>query len=106
MDLSFNHQVQKSDKIAIIGGGPVGVEMAGEIATDYPNKHVTIIHSRDRLIDERLSSKFLKKIHNTVKAMKINTVLGEKVVMDELNVSKEYSENYLISSIDVLFNLE
>jgi len=66
--------------------------MAGEIANDYPNKHVTIIHSRDRLIDERMSSKFLKKVHSAVKALKINTVLGEKVVMDELNVS---TSNYV-----------
>lgn len=60
--------------------------MAGEIACDYPDKQVTIIHSRERLIDERMSDKFLKKIHSAVKSMKITTVLGEKVLLEELNV--------------------
>lgn len=81
-------QLQKSEKVVIIGGGPVGVELAGEIAADFPQKSVTIIHSRDQLIDDRLSQKFLKKIHNGVKDLKINTILGEKVNIDDLSVSK------------------
>lgn len=66
------------------------MELAGEIASDYPNKQVTIVHSRDRLIDDKMSSKFLKKVQNNVKALKITTVLGEKVILDNLDVSIIY----------------
>jgi hypothetical protein len=37
--------------VLIIEGGPVGVELAGEIATDFPEKKVTLVHSGDRLIE-------------------------------------------------------
>jgi len=29
-----------ADHVAIIGGGAVGVEMAGEVKTDFPDKEV------------------------------------------------------------------
>jgi len=31
-------QVVKSNRIVVIGGGAVGVELVGELALDYPNK--------------------------------------------------------------------
>lgn len=43
-------KIQKAQKILIIGGGVVGVELAGEIISKYPNKQVTIATSSDRLI--------------------------------------------------------
>ena len=71
----------------LIGGGPVGVELAGEIATDYPQKKVTIVHSREWLVDDKLKSQFLKKIHDAASSLNIKLVLGEKVILDELIVS-------------------
>ncbi len=41
----------KSKKILIIGGGLVGVELAGEILSKYKNKEVTLVHSMDRLME-------------------------------------------------------
>lgn len=42
----------KARSVLIIGGGIVGVEMAGEIFDKYGNeKDVTIVHAKDRLID-------------------------------------------------------
>lgn len=41
-------------RISIIGGGPVGVELAGEILHAYPNtetKQVTIVQRGDQLLD-------------------------------------------------------
>ena len=35
--------------VAIIGGGPVGVELTAEIAEHFPNKRVTLIHRNDCL---------------------------------------------------------
>ena len=32
--------IEKSDEIVIIGGGPVGVEMAGEIVDGYKDKKI------------------------------------------------------------------
>lgn len=37
-----NKKIVAAQSILIIGGGPVGVELAGEIVVDYPDKKVRI----------------------------------------------------------------
>ena len=44
-------QVAKSNRIVVIGGGAVGVELVGEIASGYPNKNVTLMHNREQILD-------------------------------------------------------
>lgn len=85
--LFVHFQVAKSNKIVVIGGGPVGVELVGELASDFPDKKVTLMHNREQILDDRLSHKFVKKIQDGMKALKVETVLGERVDMDDLNVS-------------------
>lgn len=85
--LFVHFQVAKSNKIVVIGGGPVGVELVGELASDFPDKKVTLMHNREQILDDRLSRKFVKKIQDGMKALKVDTVLGERVDMDDLNVS-------------------
>ncbi|WVW82068.1 hypothetical protein I302_104073 [Kwoniella bestiolae CBS 10118] len=38
-------EIKQAQKIVIIGGGAVGLEMAGEIRANYPDKSITIVHS-------------------------------------------------------------
>lgn len=47
-----NQQLQAAQKVLIIGGGIVGVELAGEIADHHPDKSVLLAHSSDRLVEE------------------------------------------------------
>jgi NADH dehydrogenase FAD-containing subunit len=35
-----NKKLLAADSVLIIGGGPVGVELAGEIVVDFPTKKV------------------------------------------------------------------
>ena len=77
----------KSDRIVVIGGGAVGLELVGELATDYPSKKVTLMHNKEQILDDRMSQKFVKKIRDGLKALKVETVLGERVDLDDLNVN-------------------
>ena len=95
----------KSNRIVVIGGGAVGVELVGELASDYPNKKVTLMHNRDQILDERLSQKLLKKIQDGLKALKVETVLGERVNLDDLDVSTAYTE-YIINQVDYIFRMK
>jgi NADH dehydrogenase FAD-containing subunit len=45
-----NEKFKKSTKVLVVGGGPVGIETAGEIATDFPQVKVTLLSSSDKLI--------------------------------------------------------
>jgi len=48
--------LKKSSSVLIIGGGVVGVELAAEIVTYYPEKKITLVHSKSQLM-ERSSPK-------------------------------------------------
>ncbi|KAF5751691.1 FAD/NAD(P)-binding oxidoreductase family protein [Tripterygium wilfordii] len=51
-----NEKITSAQSILIVGGGPTGVELAGEIAVDYPDKKVTLVHkgSRSKKVDVKL----------------------------------------------------
>lgn len=46
----LQEQIGNADRIAVVGGGAVGVELATDIKGWYPGKDVTLVHSRDRLL--------------------------------------------------------
>lgn len=75
-------RIQDAKRIAVIGGGPVGVQIATDIAAYFPEKNVTLVHSRPQLLPN-----FGPKLHeNVVEALKrlnVNMVLGERPQLGE-----------------------
>ncbi|CAJ1979102.1 unnamed protein product [Sphenostylis stenocarpa] len=58
-----NQKIKSAHSILIIGGGPTGVELAGEIAVDFPDKKVILVHKGSRLLEfigEKAGNKTLK----------------------------------------------
>ena len=47
---TYQKGVQEAASIVIVGGGAVGVQMATDLKEIYPEKNVTLVHSRDRLM--------------------------------------------------------
>jgi apoptosis-inducing factor 2 len=43
-------QISDAERVLIIGAGPVGLELAGEIKVAWPDKHVTIIDPAEQLL--------------------------------------------------------
>lgn len=43
-------KIKDVDNILIIGGGALGIQFASDIKDVYPEKHVTLLHSRPRLL--------------------------------------------------------
>lgn len=71
-------KVIRSNKIAIIGGGAVGVQMATDIKELYPEKHVTLIHSRKTIMN-RFHPKLSSIIEQRCQELGIETKLGSRV---------------------------
>lgn len=46
----FAQQVQEAERIVLVGGGPIGVEVASEMNERYPNKQITILEAGPRLL--------------------------------------------------------
>jgi NADH dehydrogenase FAD-containing subunit len=49
---SLNERVKGAKRVLIVGGGSLGVELAGEILTDHPTVKVTLVQSQDTLLPD------------------------------------------------------
>jgi len=73
-------KIKKADSVTVIGGGAAGVESACEIATEYPDKKVTLIHGGSSLLKyPGVADKFLNILMDKMKTWNINVLLNSKV---------------------------
>ena len=73
--LNASRQIAESDNVVIVGTGAVGVELAGEIKTAYPNKSVTLVGDQPQLFPmytERLHQKLAKRLAAIGVALRLN----------------------------------
>ncbi|KAJ1899082.1 hypothetical protein LPJ66_002351 [Kickxella alabastrina] len=76
--------VRVADSILIIGGGPTGVGLAAEIATEFPNKTIIIVHGGERLLPSESNSESMsRKAYKKLKALGVKVFLNERVVIPE-----------------------
>ncbi|RZR73197.1 hypothetical protein BHM03_00021292 [Ensete ventricosum] len=90
----YSLKIKSSQSILIVGGGPTGVELAGEIAADFPEKKVTIVHKGSRLL-EFLGPKASKKALHWLTSKKVDVLLGQSV---DLNSISEADGVYMTSA--------
>lgn len=76
-----NQKLLDAQNILVIGGGAVGIELAGEIAYSYPEKNITLIESLPRLLNnfKARASKIAKKL---LEKMGVSVVLNEFIEKD------------------------
>jgi NADH dehydrogenase FAD-containing subunit len=69
-------KIAEAKRIAIVGGGAVGVEIASDIKSHFPEKDVALIHSRAQLLQS-----FGKRLHEH--AMEVLEDMGVAVLLKE-----------------------
>jgi len=84
MLVTDNGKIESSESVLIIGGGPTGVELAAEIAVDYPGKKVTLIHRGPRLL-EFMGEKASKKCLDWLTSKKVDVLLQQSVDLGSLS---------------------
>ena len=70
--------IEKSDEIVIVGGGPVGVEMAGEIVDRYTDKKIHLIHSGDHLVAKEFGDTFQTNIRWCLDNANVEVILSKQ----------------------------
>ncbi|KAL0931578.1 oxidoreductase [Colletotrichum truncatum] len=77
---SYQQSIFKASSIAIVGGGAVGVQMATDLKELYPEKEITLVHSR-----ENLMPLYHKKLDEIVKArfneLGVRLITGTRAVL-------------------------
>ncbi|EGF98553.1 uncharacterized protein MELLADRAFT_118511 [Melampsora larici-populina 98AG31] len=81
-------QISKSNRIIIVGGGPLGIQYATDISHHYQQKGqpktITLIHSRATFLP-KFKPQIDTRIKSVLKEFGIQTVLGERVNLIKLN---------------------
>ncbi len=75
---NYHEKLCAAKTILIIGGGIVGVELAAEIAAQYYDKHVILVHSRDTLMP-RMPAKAQQYAHSFLKKRGVEFVFNERI---------------------------
>ncbi|CAO3637012.1 unnamed protein product [Mucor fragilis] len=78
---SLRADIKSANSVVIVGGGPVGIELAGEIREVYANKKITIVHDKDNFMDDASSpnAKFRKNLLDLAQKNKIDTIFNDAV---------------------------
>jgi len=92
--MTENAKIKSASSVLIVGGGPTGVELAAEIAVDFPDKKVTIVHKGTRLL-EYIGTKASSKALKWLKSKKVDVKLEQSV---DLSSSSEASKTYQTSN--------
>ncbi|WP_343054505.1 FAD-dependent oxidoreductase [Pararobbsia alpina] len=70
--------LRAADNVAIVGGGAVGVELAGEISTAFPNKSVTLVSNAPALMPG-YSAKFSRALQTQLRRKGVQLRLDTRV---------------------------
>ncbi|KAI1171278.1 FAD/NAD(P)-binding domain-containing protein [Nemania sp. FL0916] len=94
----YQERLKKAKSIAIIGGGAVGVQMATDLKEIYPEKEITLVHSRNQLMP-LYHSKLDEIIKERCQELGVKLVLGSRVNIpaDEFQSSNLSGEPITVS---------
>lgn len=76
---AYNGRIEAAHRILIVGGGPIGVEIAGEISEAWPGKSITLLDRGSRLLkgsSEALGAEVLR----ILRSRDVTVLLGEELV--------------------------
>jgi len=68
--------LEDANSVLILGAGPAGIELAGEIATRWPDKSVTIVDRGETILAGGLPEELRTEIRNQLDGLGVTLVLG------------------------------
>ena len=93
---TINQQLQRAQSVLVVGGGAVGVELAAEVATDFPDKKVTLVHAHEWLGVDSLPDKYYKLVLSQLDKLHVNLLRNDRLVIpaDVADTLKAQDELY------------
>ncbi|PVH96752.1 FAD/NAD(P)-binding domain-containing protein [Periconia macrospinosa] len=76
---TLHSELPQAKTIVIAGGGPVGIETAGEVASAYPDAKVTLIGGKGGLLLPREKARLGMKAEDMLESLGVDVKLGLKL---------------------------
>ena len=73
-------ELAKADRVLLLGAGPVGLELSGEVKTAWPDKEVTIVDPVDDVLSGLYTEELRGELRRQLDELGINLVLGASLV--------------------------
>lgn len=70
-------ELTHANRVLLVGAGPVGIELAGEIKAKWPDKHVTLLDLADDVLGERFRADLRAELRSQLVDLGVELVLGE-----------------------------
>lgn len=81
-----HEQLAAADRILLLGAGPVGLELAGEIRAAFPDKAVTIVdRGRDVITGEDFPDEFRAELRRQLAELGVELVLGTTLTVEPVS---------------------
>ncbi|KAH7925986.1 FAD/NAD(P)-binding domain-containing protein [Leucogyrophana mollusca] len=77
-------RVENASSVLVVGGGALGIQFASDIADVYPNKHVTLLHSRNRLLP-RFDPSIHDEILQSLVELNVEVITGERLDLQSVH---------------------
>ncbi|KAJ3091744.1 Apoptosis-inducing factor 2 [Quaeritorhiza haematococci] len=91
--------IKKASSVLIVGGGSVGIELAGEVKVDFPDKKVTLVNSgADLLSNTALSAKTKAKTKAELERLGVDVILSDKVIRPESDTGAYHLETRTLTT--------
>ena len=102
----MQRQIKESRKLVVVGGGAAGVELATDAKQRYPDKKVTLVHSREAVM-HRFGPELQAAARKGLEDLGVKVLLGERAVSENaetglltLSSGKVLEYDFCVSAID------
>ncbi|KAG2003442.1 hypothetical protein CC2G_004044 [Coprinopsis cinerea AmutBmut pab1-1] len=75
----WRKKISDAQNIVIAGGGPVGIELAGELMDVYPSKKVTIVQGDRLVLNDVYPDRFRKGLLNRLRKRGVEVILNDAI---------------------------
>lgn len=80
------NQIKEAPSILVVGGGALGIQYTTDIAEAFPDKPVTLLHSRKQLLP-RFDVKMHDQVVERMSELSVNLLLGERLDLSSVSAS-------------------
>ncbi|KAJ2780347.1 hypothetical protein GGI15_003569, partial [Coemansia interrupta] len=87
----YHGEIEAAQNIVVVGGGAVGTELAADLKTDFSDKHITLVHSRNLPVAGPFSDVFRRHVVDELEKLGVDLVLGERVVSQNASAQDAFN---------------